>query len=344
MADTSPHLSLPYIAPAQAQKHVTHNDALQRLDILVQLRVQAFDATVPPAVPTEGAVYATGAGATADWAGQDHMIAAYSNGAWLFIPPQDGWLATEAPTGDPYVWQGSGWAAVIPGMDNLEGVGINTTADATNRLAVSAPATLFSHEGAGHQVKLNKASAADTASLLFQSNWSGRAEMGLAGNDDWSIKISEDGASWQTALRIDASTGRVGIGGGADTGYSLSVVDDGPAPTILIRNSGNVGGATFQLIDDLSGGDWKFKTTNDGAFKLRNQTAGVDHIYLVALNNSTEFAGPVRPQSYTVATLPDPVTVGVGANAYVSDETGGGVPAFSDGTNWRRVTDRAIVS
>jgi hypothetical protein len=29
---------------------------------------------------------------------------------------------------------------------------------------------------------------------------------------------------------------------------------------------------------------------------------------------------------------------------FVSNETGGAVPAFSDGTNWRRVTDRAIVS
>ena len=45
--------------------------------------------------------------------------------------------------------------------------------------------------------------------------------------------------------------------------------------------------------------------------------------------------------SYTVATLP---VVTVARMIYVSDETGGAVPAFSDGTNWRRVTDRAIVS
>lgn len=50
-----------------------------------------------------------------------------------------------------------------------------------------------------------------------------------------------------------------------------------------------------------------------------------------------------RLDEYTVATLP-----GAAANTrflvYVSNETGGAVPAFSDGTNWRRVTDRAIVS
>lgn len=47
--------------------------------------------------------------------------------------------------------------------------------------------------------------------------------------------------------------------------------------------------------------------------------------------------------TYTVATLPD-ATAFPRLTIYVSDETGGAVPAFSDGTNWRRVTDRTIVS
>ena len=52
MADTSAILSLPYILPSQAQKHVTHNEALRLLDVMVQLAVEAFDAQVPPASPT----------------------------------------------------------------------------------------------------------------------------------------------------------------------------------------------------------------------------------------------------------------------------------------------------
>ena len=46
---------------------------------------------------------------------------------------------------------------------------------------------------------------------------------------------------------------------------------------------------------------------------------------------------------YTVAGLPSAST-NQGAIIFVLDETGGAVPAFSDGTDWRRVTDRAIVS
>lgn len=55
------------------------------------------------------------------------------------------------------------------------------------------------------------------------------------------------------------------------------------------------------------------------------------------------FRGPQRLTSYTVLGVPD-ATVLLGSQIYVNNESGGAVPAFSDGTNWRRVTDRAIVS
>jgi len=52
---------------------------------------------------------------------------------------------------------------------------------------------------------------------------------------------------------------------------------------------------------------------------------------------------PVVYPSYTVATVPA-ANIGAGQNIYVSNESGGAVPAFSDNTNWRRYTDRAIIS
>jgi len=48
--------------------------------------------------------------------------------------------------------------------------------------------------------------------------------------------------------------------------------------------------------------------------------------------------------SYTVAGVPSASTAGAGSIIYVSDETGGAVLAFSDGTDWRRVTDRAVIA
>jgi hypothetical protein len=52
---------------------------------------------------------------------------------------------------------------------------------------------------------------------------------------------------------------------------------------------------------------------------------------------------PFKLQSYAVASLPT-TGIGAGAMAYATDETGGAVPVFYDGSNWRRVTDRAVAS
>lgn len=69
---------------------------------------------------------------------------------------------------------------------------------------------------------------------------------------------------------------------------------------------------------------------------------GVDR--LTVDNSKIEASIPIKLPSYTVATVPSASTMGAGAEIYVSDETGGAVPAFSDGTNWRRVTDRNTIS
>mgnify|MGYP003111086174 CR=1 FL=1 len=208
MQDTSPRLSLPFILPSQAQKHVTHNEALTRLDIAVQLAVEGIGAATPPALPGAGQVWALGPSPSGVWAGQAGMLAAFVNESWLFVAPGEGWLAIDKSDGRLFRHAGAEWVPLSsPGLENLDGVGINTGFDTTNRFTVSAPATLLNHEGAGHQLKINKASAADTASLLFQTGFGGRAEMGTSGNDDFAIKVSADGAAWVTALSLDAATG-----------------------------------------------------------------------------------------------------------------------------------------
>jgi len=208
MSDSSPILSLPYLMPSQAQKHVTHNEALQSLDVLVQLSVQGFDAETPPDPPVLGAVYALGASPSAAWAGQSSgTLAVWQGAAWQFITPLPGWRAWGLGDSELRVWDGSAWGAATALPETLPRLGIQTSADNSNRLAVSAAATLLSHEGGGHQLKINKSAPAETASVLFQSGWTGHAEFGLAGSTDFSIKLSPDGSSWSEALRFDATSG-----------------------------------------------------------------------------------------------------------------------------------------
>lgn len=209
MSETSPNLALPFIQPAQAQKHVTHNEAVELLDLIVQLSVQDFDATTPPASPIEGQVWAVGAGATGAWADATGKLAAFAGGGWFFITPVPGWRAWGVAGDELRVFTGGIWADLEPDFDNLEGLGVNAVYDGTNRVSVAADATLLNHDGAGHQLKLNKSGASDTASLLFQTGFSGRAEMGLAGTDDFAVKVSADGATWFAPLSVSGADGKV---------------------------------------------------------------------------------------------------------------------------------------
>ncbi|PWE51911.1 hypothetical protein DEM26_02850 [Thioclava sp. NG1] len=242
MPDQTANLALPLILGSQAQKHVTHNEALQRLDTLVQLAVISRSVSEPPTGPSEGARYLVPAGALGAWAGHDGALAIFSTGAWQFLSPREGWRAFVLDEAVELVFAAGAWdVPPLPELSQLDGVGIMTGYDAVNRFSVAAEATLLSHAGAGHQLKLNKAAAAETASLLFQSNWSGRAEMGLAGSDDFAIKASADGATWFEGLRIDAATGRATMSQGA-------VIDGALTGSGVVGTVAQVGGVSTGAV------------------------------------------------------------------------------------------------
>lgn len=227
----SPNLSLPYIQPSQAQKHVTHNEGMRRLDAVVQLSVISATTATPPATPAQGARYILPAGVSGDWSGNSRTLALFEDSAWVFYEAQPGWIAWTQDTKELLAFDGSDWiTATTPDFQNLAQVGVGTTADAGNPLSVAGPATLLTHSGAGHQLKLNKATDTDTASLLFQTGWSGRAEMGTAGSDSFEIKVSADGSTFRQALVADKDTGKVSFPSGT-SGLAPSEFGDGPLLT-----------------------------------------------------------------------------------------------------------------
>jgi hypothetical protein len=204
MSDLTARLGLPLLAPSQAQKHVTHNEALQRLDGMVQLVLASIGGQNPPLLPVAGEVHALGLTPTGDWSGQGGQLAQWQFGQWQFIAPQTGWRAWDQTDGVMRMYQSGDWGAQL---QNIAGLGIGTLSDAQNLLAVASAASLFSHAGADHQMKINKAGASNSATLMFQSAWDGHAEMGLAGDTNFHIKTSADGSNWTEALVIDAATG-----------------------------------------------------------------------------------------------------------------------------------------
>ena len=211
--DDTQNLKLPYILAAQAQKHVTHNEALRALDAIVQLAVLDRDLTTPPAAPSEGDRFIVAAGGAGDWTGKDGQIAAWQDSAWAMYQPKDGWLAWVRDEDVLCVSDSVTWSVVSSGSGGgtnpVPLVGVNSTADTTNRLAVSSPSSLFNHSGSDHQQKINKATTGDTASQLYQSNFSGRAEIGLTGDDDFHFKVSPDGTTFHESIIIDKDDGSV---------------------------------------------------------------------------------------------------------------------------------------
>ena len=203
MADTA-LLSLPLLAASQSQKHVTHNEALLKLDSLVQAAVAERRAAAP-ATPVEGERHLVRAPATGVFAGRENELARFQDGGWRFFAPRAGWVVWIASENRLAAFDGAVWRD--PPARFAETFGVNATPDASNRLAVASANALFTHDGADMRVKVNKAAPAACASLLYQSAWSGRAEIGLAGSDDLSVKVSADGAQWRESMAVDRASG-----------------------------------------------------------------------------------------------------------------------------------------
>ena len=122
MSDITTHLLLPYILASQAQKHVTHNEALRLLDAMVQLSVLDRTRTAPPASPADGDRHIVASGATGLWAGWDLNVAFWVDGVWMRLVPRPGWLAWIANEAAFAVWNGTTWDPVGEPVDVSDAV------------------------------------------------------------------------------------------------------------------------------------------------------------------------------------------------------------------------------
>lgn len=215
--DKSENLELPYIMPNQAQKHITHNEAIRYLDALVQVSILSRDLNSPPDNPDSGARYIVADNASGVWVGKENQLAAFQDGAWAFYNPQDGWLVWSVPENLILVFQNDSWQAAQTSSAQIEEVdllGVNASATQDTRFGVASNDSFLTHEGTSHRLSINKATAEDTGSLIFKTNWTGHAEMGLAGGNDFSIKVTADGMNWNDGLVFEAQSGKVSFPSG----------------------------------------------------------------------------------------------------------------------------------
>ncbi len=157
---TTPNLGLPFILQGQAQKEVTHNEALIRLDALVHGSVRSRTLTTPPGSPANGERWIVPSGATGAWAGQTGRIAHWNVNAWVFYVPMSAGATMSRTSGSrssgPMAIGGSHrwhaeWRRAAPHRDRagtlLTGAFVETTgpaiiADRMIVLAVASRTTL----------------------------------------------------------------------------------------------------------------------------------------------------------------------------------------------------------
>lgn len=316
---TTPHLALPLLAAAQAQKHITHNEAIASLDALVHLAVKERDRDNPPALPAEGDRYLVGTGGVGAFAGHAGAIALFDLGIWRFLAPRPGWRAYIEAEDAIVVFNGSVWRGVIGDTARFERLGIGTQADDQNPLAAKLNTALFTAKGAGEggtgdlRFVLNKDAAGNVLSQLYQSGYSGRAETGLVGNDDFAIRVSPDGSQWRDAMRIDGTTGTVSFPSGLASAPGANLLINA---SFLVNQRGH--GAGILAAGQYGYDRWKagpggcsIGRLADGSVSL---TGALDQVVDVAqapaLAGASNFAGRMMTFSVEDPSAPLSVTIG----------------------------------
>jgi hypothetical protein len=185
-------------------------------------------------------------------------VVRYADGVWTGAAPRAGWLAWLVDEADLYVFDGAAWTSLRRALTALQSVGrlgINTAADASNRLAVKSDSALLTWDdatpGTGDmRVSVNRKSAARDAALVFETGYAARALLGNLGSDDFTLKVSPDGAAFATALTASARTGGIDFASAETALAAAPTTDLGAAGTrrVLVTGAGRI--ASFGAAAD----------------------------------------------------------------------------------------------
>ncbi len=108
---TTPRLALPLLAAGQAQKEVTHNEALALVDLAVAPLVEAVGLDSAPPSPSVGQQWIVGSGPSGAWLGQAGSVAGWTAAGWRFVQLPVGAIVTVRADLQRWRRAASGWTA-----------------------------------------------------------------------------------------------------------------------------------------------------------------------------------------------------------------------------------------
>ncbi len=223
------NLNLPLLEPAQAQKHVTVNEALARIDAALQLSVHSASTTTPPVLNVDGDTYLISSGGVNAWSGQDGNLAFFGNGGWSFLVPQTGWQIWVIDTAERLTFDGQDWASDVLAMS-------------PNRAAMRAEVIEIDHVIQG--------GASEDTGFVIPANTSvwgvtGRVLSEITGTlSAWSLGAEGSATRYGAGLGTSAGSWVRGLTGQPQTYYAAS-------PLTLTAEGGDFGTGTVRLAVHL---------------------------------------------------------------------------------------------
>lgn len=109
--DVSPLFSMPLLVAGQAQKEITHNEALVVIDALIAGSTLAAGLNAPATSPQPGQCWLVGESPSGAWSGQARALAIWTFGGWRFVQMPLGSVIRVGTSRVSFRRTESGWVA-----------------------------------------------------------------------------------------------------------------------------------------------------------------------------------------------------------------------------------------
>jgi hypothetical protein len=339
MSNTA-NLVLPFLAVGQAQKHVTVNESLRRLDAIIQLGVISATTAAQPAGPVDGAVYILPSGKTgADWSAfADGSLGYYRDGSWVEIAPREGWLAFVRDSDQLLAWTGSAWSLfpaakllAVSATDKLLGRS-SSGAGAAEEIACSAAGRALLDDpdattqrttlGLGTAATQNTGTSGANVPLLNGANaWSGQQVVNLAGAGATTGWILRNSSAGDAVLQFNPSA--------ADSRFAELAAHNNGSNTINLVIRPSAGGSLVDIanfhIDGVNvGGVLQVDAVQprlDDTFDLGTASLRFDDVYAtngVIQTSDAREKSPLRPLGEAEKRAIRSVVAGLGVFQWLS--------------------------
>ncbi|MDO1559024.1 DUF2793 domain-containing protein [Brevundimonas sp. 2R-24] len=235
----TPRLHLPFLIENQARKHVTLNESLAALDALIHCRVLSRTLEAQPEAPADGDAYLLVDDPAGDaWSLMTPGSVAVFLGGWRELSPPLGMCLFVADESLLLVRGEGGWTALD---ETIRELALDRLAlgraplDPDLALSARLNTALFSAPDSPApgdvRLVLDRRTSEAVASLLFQTDYEGQAEICLTDGGRLRVRAASEPEVWRDVLVADPQ-GRVGVNLSAPAAALDIQTTDVSAPTV----------------------------------------------------------------------------------------------------------------